>query len=206
MLLKIQAKNPQPERIEVVRTSLLSGGVIIYPTDTVYGLGCDLFQFEAIERICRIKKIDPPKAQFSFICTGLSQLSEYTKSISTPIYRLLKTHLPGPYTFILPASKNVPKIFKSKKNTVGLRIPDNPLAMALVRALDHPMVSTSLPGEIVEEYTDPARMYQQYKSLVDLVIDGGKGGLVTSTVIDCTGPEPKLIRAGLGPWDDSSPY
>ena len=204
MLLKIQAKNPQPERIEVVRTSLLSGGVIIYPTDTVYGLGCDLFQFEAIERICRIKKIDPPKAQFSFICTGLSQLSEYTKSISTPIYRILKMYLPGPYTFILPASKKVPKIFKSKKNTVGLRIPDSPLVMALVRALDHPMVSTSLPGDMVEEFTDPVRMFQHYKSVVDMVIDGGRGGLITSTVIDCTGTEPKLLRPGLGPWESSA--
>ena len=188
----------------MIRNSLLAGGVIIYPTDTVYGLGCDLLQFEAIERICRIKKIDPPKAQFSFICTGLSQLSEYTKSISTPIYRILKMYLPGPYTFILPASKKVPKIFKSKKNTVGLRIPDSPLVMALVRALDHPMVSTSLPGDMVEEFTDPVRMFQHYKSVVDMVIDGGRGGLITSTVIDCTGTEPKLLRPGLGPWESSA--
>jgi tRNA threonylcarbamoyl adenosine modification protein (Sua5/YciO/YrdC/YwlC family) len=203
MLLKINARTPQPERIDMVRDSLLSGGVIIYPTDTVYGFGCDLFHFEAIEKICRIKKIDPPKAQFSFICADLSQLSEYTKSISTPIYRLLKTYLPGPYTFILPASKKVPKIFKTKKNTVGLRIPDNPLVMGLVRALGHPMVSTSLPGDMVEEYTDPARMHQQYKLFVDIVIDAGKGGLVHSTVVDCTAQEPRLIRAGLGPWDVS---
>jgi len=203
MLLKINPNSPQPERIEIIRDSLISGGVIIYPTDTVYALGCDLLQFEAIERICRIKKIDPPKAQFSFVCTDLRQLSEYTKSISTPIYRILKTHLPGPYTFILPASKKVPKIFKSKKNTVGLRIPDNALVMALVRALEHPMVSTSLPGDMVEEYTDPARMHQRYKMLVDTVIDGGKGGLVPSTVIDCTGSEPKLVRSGLGAWDIS---
>ena len=201
MLLKISPKIPQPEKIDMVRESLLSGGVIIYPTDTVYALGCDLFEFEAIEKICRIKKIDPPKAQFSFICTDLRQLSEYTKSISTPIYRLLKTCLPGPYTFILPASKKVPKIFKTKKNTVGLRIPESALVQSLLRALDHPMVSTSLPGEMVEEYTDPVRMHQQYKSFVNIVIDGGKGGLIPSTVVDCTTQEPTLVRAGLGPWE-----
>jgi tRNA threonylcarbamoyl adenosine modification protein (Sua5/YciO/YrdC/YwlC family) len=204
MLLKINPKTPQPERIEMLRNSLLSGGVIIYPTDTVYALGCDLFQFEAIERICRIKKIDPPKAQFSFICTDLSQLSEYTKSISTPIYRLLKIYLPGPYTFIFPASKKVPKIFKSKKNTVGLRIPESALVQSLLTALDHPMVSTSLPGDMVEEYTDPVRMHQQYKSIVDIVVDGGKGGLIPSTVVDCTSGEPVLVRTGLGAWDTNS--
>jgi tRNA threonylcarbamoyl adenosine modification protein (Sua5/YciO/YrdC/YwlC family) len=204
MLLKINPKIPQPERIEMLRDSLLSGGVIIYPTDTVYALGCDLFQFKAIERICRIKKIDPPKAQFSFICTDLSQLSEYTKSISTPIYRQLKTCLPGPYTFIFPASKKVPKIFKTKKNTVGVRIPESALVQSLLKALDHPIVSTSLPGDMVEEYTDPVRMHQQYKSFVDIVIDGGKGGLIPSTVVDCTSGEPQLVRTGLGPWATNS--
>jgi tRNA threonylcarbamoyl adenosine modification protein (Sua5/YciO/YrdC/YwlC family) len=202
MLLRIDSKKPQSERIERVKDCLLNGGVIIYPTDTVYGLGCDLFQFKAIERICRIKKIDPAKAQFSFICTDLRQLSQYTKSISTPVYRILKTYLPGPYTFILPASKKVPRIFKSRKNTVGLRIPDHPFVDGLVRSLDHPMVSTSLPGEFVEEYTDPGRMQQNFKHDVDMVVDGGKGGIVPSTVVDCTGPVPVLIRAGLGKWEN----
>lgn len=202
MLLKIDPKKPQSGRIEQVINCLLGGGVIIYPTDSVYGLGCDLFQFEAIERISSIKKINPAKAQFSFICTDLRQLSEYTKSISTPVYRLLKTHLPGPYTFILPASKKVPKIFKSKKNTVGVRIPDHHIVNGIVRLLDHPMVSTSLPGENVEEYTDPARMHQNFIHRVDMVVDGGKGGIIPSTVIDCTGFEPVLIRPGLGEWPD----
>ncbi len=202
MLLRIDPKKPQAERIEQVRNCLLSGGVIIYPTDSVYGMACDLFQFEAIERISRIKKINPVKAQFSFICTDLKQLSEYTKSISTPVYRLLKTHLPGPYTFILPASKKVPRIFKSKKNTVGVRIPNHHIVEGIVRSLDHPMVSTSLPGENVEEYTDPARMHQNFLHLVDIVVDGGKGGIIPSTVIDCTGFEPVLVRPGLGEWPD----
>jgi tRNA threonylcarbamoyl adenosine modification protein (Sua5/YciO/YrdC/YwlC family) len=181
---------------------LLDGGVIIYPTDTIYGLGCDIFQHKAVERICRIKQVDPAKAQLSFICYDLSDLSSYTKSISTPLYRLLKNYLPGPYTFILPASKQVPKILKSKKDTIGLRIPDNTIARSLIRELGHPILSSSLPGEMVEEYTDPELMYENFRNLVDIVVDGGIGGTIPSTVIDYTGEEPVVLRKGLGEWEE----
>ncbi len=167
----------------------MSGGIIIYPTDTIYGLGCDIFQHKAIERICRIKQIDPAKAQLSFVCYDLSDLSIYTKSISTPLYRILKNHLPGPYTFILPASKEVPKILKSRKNSIGLRVPDNLIARTIVQRLGHPVLSTSLPGELVEEYTDPEIIYEQFKNLVDIVIDGGPGNMIPSTIIDYTSGE-----------------
>jgi len=182
---------------------LLDGGVIIYPTDTIYGLGCDITQRNAVERICRIKQVDPAKAQLSFICYDLSDLSNYTKSISTPIYRLLKTYLPGPYTFILPASKQVPKILKSKKDTIGLRIPDNVIARSLIRELGHPILSSSLPGDMVEDYTDPEIMEEKFKNLVDIVVDGGIGGILPSTIVDCTGEKPVVLRKGLGVWEDA---
>lgn len=172
--------------------------MIIYPTDTIYGLGCDIFQQKAIERICRIKQINPQKANFSFICHDLSDLSQYTKSISTPLYRMLKSYLPGPYTFILPASREVPKILKSKKDTIGIRVPDNNIARAIVKELGHPILSTTLPGDMVEEYTDPELMYRNFEKLVDIVVDGGIGGMVPSTVIDCTGEEPVIVRQGAG--------
>lgn len=181
----------------------MSGGIIIYPTDTIYGLGCDIFQHKAIERICQIKNIDPRKAQLSFVCHDLSDLSKYTKSISTPLYRMLKNYLPGPYTFILPASKEVPKILKSKKDTIGLRIPDNNIASTLVKELGHPVLSTSLPGQQVEEYTDPEIIYENFKNLVDIVIDGGIGGMTPSTIVDCTTEPPLLVRQGLGDWPGS---
>src|ERR1700743_2802673 len=146
MLLHLHPDNPQPRNIRTIIECLQDGGVVIYPTDTIYGLGCDIFQHKAVEKICRIKQIDPAKAQLSFICYDLSDLSTYTKSISTPLYRLLKNYLPGPYTFILPASKQVPKILKSKKDTIGLRIPDNMIARSLVKELQHPILSYSLPG------------------------------------------------------------
>src|SRR5579863_1686263 len=213
MLLQLHPVNPQPRNIKMVIECLLDGGVIIYPTDTIYGLGCDIFQHKAVERICRIKQVDPAKAQLSFICYDLSDLSNYTKSISTPLYRLLKTHLPGPYTFILPASKQVPKILKSRKDTIGLRIPDNVIARSLIKELGHPILSSSLPGGVgahadasdvlkVEEYTDPEMIDGKFSNLVDIVVDGGIGGVLPSTVIDCTGDEPVVIRRGLGPWEE----
>ncbi|MDE3247871.1 MAG: threonylcarbamoyl-AMP synthase [Bacteroidota bacterium] len=201
MLLHIHPLNPQPRNVRTVVECLLDGGVIVYPTDTIYGLGCDIFQHKAIERICRIKNINPQKAQLSFVCHDLSDLSNYTKSISTPLYRMLKTYLPGPYTFILPASKEVPKILKSKKDTVGLRVPDNKIACDIMRELGHPVLSTSLPGQEVEEYTDPEIIYENFKNLVDVVIDGGIGGMIPSTIVDCTSEPPVLVRQGLGPWD-----
>ncbi len=211
MLLHLHPVNPQPRNIRTIVECLLDGGVIIYPTDTIYGLGCDIFQHKAIERICRIKQVDPAKAQLSFICHDLSDLSNYTKSISTPLYRLLKNYLPGPYTFILPASKQVPKILKSRKDTIGLRIPDNIIARSLVKELGHPILSSSLPGDfgvhapespLVEEYTDPEMIEEKFKNLVDIVIDGGIGGVLPSTVVDCTGDEPVIIRKGLGVWPE----
>jgi tRNA threonylcarbamoyl adenosine modification protein (Sua5/YciO/YrdC/YwlC family) len=200
MLLQIHPASPQPRLIKQIVESLQQGGIIIYPTDTVYGLGCDILQQKAVERICRIKKVDPKKAQLSFVCSDLSHLSDYAKPLSNPVYRLLKDHLPGPYTFILPASKMVPKILQSKKDTIGLRIPDNNIAMAIIRELGRPILSASLPGEMVEDYTDPEVMYENFRNEVDYVIDGGIGGMTPSTVVDCTGDEPVLIREGLGEW------
>jgi len=198
MLLTIHPDNPQPRNVAMITESLSKGGVIIYPTDTIYGLGCNIYNHDAIEKICRIKNINPAKAQFSFICHDLSDMSRYTKSISTPLYRTLKSYLPGPYTFILPASKEVPKILKSRKNTVGIRIPDNHIARAIVKALGHPILSTSLPGDMVEEYTDPSIIHANFGRQVDLVVNGGIGGMIPSTVIDCTGEEPQVIREGAG--------
>jgi tRNA threonylcarbamoyl adenosine modification protein (Sua5/YciO/YrdC/YwlC family) len=201
MLVQIHPDNPQPRLINKVVDCLERGGIIIYPTDTIYGLGCDILQQRAVEKICRIKNVDPKKAQLSFICSDLSHLSDYAKQISTATYRLLKEHLPGPYTFILPASKMVPRILQSKKDTIGLRIPDNTIANTIVRELGRPILSASLPGEAVEDYTDPEIMYENFGNLVDMVIDGGIGGTVPSTIIDCTGDEPVLVREGLGRWE-----
>ncbi|MET0392349.1 MAG: L-threonylcarbamoyladenylate synthase [Chitinophagaceae bacterium] len=200
MLLHIHPENPQPRQIRTTVDSLQQGGIIIYPTDTIYGLGCDILQHRAIERICRIKNVDPKKAQLSFICPDLSHLSEYAKQISTATYRLLKEYLPGPYTFILPASKMVPKILQSKKDTIGLRVPDNKIACAIIRELGRPILSASLPGEMVEDYTDPEIMYENFGNQVDVVVDGGIGGMIPSTVVDCTGSEPVVVRQGLGEW------
>lgn len=200
MLLHLHPDNPQPRNIQTIVSALSKGEIIIYPTDTIYGLGCDIYQQKAIERICRIKQVNPQKAQLSFICYDLSDLSQYTKSISTPLYRMLKSYLPGPYTFILPASKEVPKILKSKKDTIGIRVPDNNIARAIVKELGHPILSTTLPGDMVEEYTDPELMYANFEKQVEIVVDGGIGGMVPSTVIDCTGEEPVIIRQGAGEW------
>jgi tRNA threonylcarbamoyl adenosine modification protein (Sua5/YciO/YrdC/YwlC family) len=202
MVLHIHPEDPQPRLIKQVVETLQRGGIIIYPTDTVYGLGCDILQQKAVERICRIKKIDPKKAQLSFVCSDLSHLSDFAKPLSNPVYRLLKEYLPGPYTFILPASKMVPKILQSKKDTIGLRIPDNKIAMAIVKELGRPILSASLPGEMVEDYTDPEVMYENFRNEVDYVVDGGIGGIVPSTIIDCTGDEPVLLRDGLGEWKE----
>jgi tRNA threonylcarbamoyl adenosine modification protein (Sua5/YciO/YrdC/YwlC family) len=202
MLLHIHPQNPHPRHVKTVVECLLDGGVIIYPTDTIYGLGCDIFQHKAIERVCRIKNIDTAKANLSFICYDLSDLSKYTKSISTPLYRILKNYLPGPYTFILPASKEVPKILHSKKYTIGLRIPDNEIAKTIVYNLNHPILSASLPGEMVEEYTDPELMFENFKNLVDIVIDGGIGGFTPSTIIDCTKDDFEVVRMGAGEWNE----
>ena len=198
MLLTIHPQDPQDRLIKKVAEVLRSGGVIIYPTDTVYGFGCDIFQPKAIERICRIKGIDPQKANLSFVCSDLSDLSKYAKSISTPQYRFIKNYIPGPFTFILPASKEVPKILKSKKDTIGLRVPNHCITHAIAAELGHPILSSSLPGDMVEEYTDPEYIHEKFEKLVDLVVDGGIGGMEYSTIFDMTDAEPIVTRQGLG--------
>ena len=203
MLIQIHPENPQPRLIKQVAEALANGGIIIYPTDTVYGLGCDITQPKAVERICRLKGMDPQKAQLSFICKDLSHLSDYTKSIDTPLYRMLKNYLPGPYTFILPASKQVPKILQSKKSTIGLRVPDNIICSQILEALDRPLLSSSLPNkDDVETFTDPEIMFEIFGKDVDFVIDGGIGGMVPSTIVDCTTENWELIRKGKGEWED----
>lgn len=202
MLLQIHPDNPQPRNIKMVVDCLKAGGVIIYPTDTIYGIGCDIFNPEAIARIARIKGIDVKKAQFSFICSDLSHLSDYAKSVDTPTFRLLKAALPGPYTFILEASKQVPKLLKTKKDTVGIRVPENTICQTIVAELGRPLISASLPMDIdVEYYTDPELMFEEFGKLVDIVIDGGIGSIVFSTVIDCTDGSPVLVREGAGAWE-----
>lgn len=202
MLLHIHPTHPQARQIKTLIECLKEGGVIIYPTDTIYGLGCDIYQHKAIERLCRIKQIDPAKANLSFICNDLSHLSQFTKPISTPLYRILKQHLPGPYTFILPASKEVPKILKSKKDTIGLRVPNHAIPMAILKELGHPILSASLPGEMIEDYTDPERIYELFGKQVDFIVDAGIGGMIPSTIVDCTKDIPEIIRRGLGEWEE----
>jgi tRNA threonylcarbamoyl adenosine modification protein (Sua5/YciO/YrdC/YwlC family) len=202
LLLHIHPDTPPQRLIDQAVECLKAGGIIIYPTDTIYGLGCSIHQHKAIEKIAWIKHIDPQKAQLSFVCSSLSDLSKYARQIDTPTYRLLKQYLPGPYTFILPASKEVPKILQSKKSTIGLRVPDNKIAMAIVETLGHPVLSTSLPGEMVEDYTDPEIIKENFDKLVDIVIDGGTGGMKPSTIIDLTSDEPVLVRLGKGEWEE----
>ncbi|HEY0065843.1 MAG TPA: L-threonylcarbamoyladenylate synthase [Flavisolibacter sp.] len=200
MLIHIHPDNPQPRLIRQAAEVLRNGGIIVYPTDTIYGLGCDIFNHKAVERICRIKGVDPAKAQLSFVCYDLSHLSEYASQLSTPVYRNLRQYLPGPYTFILGASRQVPKILKTKKDTVGLRIPGNEIAREIVRELGNPILSASLPGEQVEDYTDPDVIHDRFEKLVDLVIDGGIGGTVPSTIVDYTSGEAVVVREGAGEW------
>ena len=202
MLFKVHPDNPNPRYIKQIIECLNDGGVIIYPTDTIYGLGCDIFHIKAVERIARIKNMDYRKSQLSFICYDLSDLSKYTKSISTPLYRILKTYLPGPYTFVLPCSKEVPRLLQSKKSTIGLRVPSNPISRVILHELGHPILSASMPGEMIEDYTDPEVMYDKFGSVVDIVIDGGIGSMIPSTVIDCTKDEYEVIRMGAGEWNE----
>ncbi len=202
MYLELHPDNPNPRNVKTIIECLQDGGVIIYPTDTIYGLGCDIFNNKAVERIAKIKNVDFKKIHLSFICADLSDLSKYTKSISTPLYRILKQYLPGPFTFILSASKEVPKILQNKKSTIGLRIPDNNICNTLVNELGRPILSTSLPGEMVEEYTNPELMYENFKNLVDIVVDGGAGGMIPSTIVDCTTDNYEIIRQGKGDFEE----
>lgn len=199
MLMSIHPKNPDERKIKLVVESLKRGGVLIFPTDTVYGIGCDIEHPEAIQRICAIKKVDPAKTQLSFLCSDLSHLSEYTKPVDTPLYRFLKQYLPGPYTFILEANKKVPKLLRTRKDTVGIRVPRNPISHALLKELGRPVLSASLPlPEDGSIYSDPYEIYEVFENLVDIVIDGGPGGSVPSTIVDCTVHPPVVIREGAG--------
>lgn len=204
MLLKIHPETPSARQIATAVECLQRDGVIIYPTDTVYAIGCSIYKPKALERVARIKGIKLEKAHFSFVCHDLSNLSVYTKPISTPVYKIMKKYLPGPYTFILAANNNVPKIFQSNKKTVGIRIPNNNIARELVECLGNPIISTSIHDEdqIIEYTTDPELIYEKYNKIVDIVIDGGFGDNEASTVIDCTGELPVVIRQGKGEIND----
>ena len=200
MLIKLYPENPNERLIQQITEVLQKGGVIIYPTDTVYGLGCDITNSKAIEKICRIRGIKPEKANFSFICYDLSHISDYTRQIDNETYRVIKKALPGPFTFIFNANKNVPKLLSSNKKTVGIRIPDNSIARAIVKALGNPIVSTSIhdDDEIIEYSTDPELIHEKYEEIVDLVINGGYGGNEPSTIVDCSEGEFDIIRQGKG--------
>lgn len=197
--IKIYPENPNPKAIKQVVEVLKRGGLIIYPTDTVYGLGCDITNTRALEKVSQIKGVKLEKANFSFICHDLSNLSDYVKQIDTSVFKILKRALPGPYTFILPGAKSLPSAFKKKK-TVGIRVPDNNIALEIVRALGNPIISTSIhdEDEILEYTTDPELILEKWDRRVDLVIDGGYGDNEASTVIDLSQGEPEIIREGKG--------
>lgn len=198
-ILKIYPENPQENLLDEVVKVLKSGGLIIYPSDTIYALGCDIFNLKAMEKLAELKSIKLEKAHFSIICNDLSHLSFYTKALDTPIFRFLKNHLPGPFTFILEASKNLPLAFKGKK-TIGIRVPNHSVPKLIVEKLGHPIASTSIhdDDEVIEYSTDPELIAEKYHNFVDLVIDSGYGDNVASTIIDLTSGEPEIIRQGKG--------
>jgi tRNA threonylcarbamoyl adenosine modification protein (Sua5/YciO/YrdC/YwlC family) len=203
MLIKIYPENPNEKVIQQVVDVLTKGGIIIYPTDTVYGMGCDISNSKAIEKICKIRGIKPEKANFSFICYDLSHISDFTRQIDNETYRVIKKALPGPFTFIFNANKNVPKLLSSNKKTVGIRVPDNTIARAIVKMLGNPIISTSIhdDDEIIEYSTDPELIYEKYQDIVDLVIDGGYGDNEPSTIVDCSEGDFEIIRQGKGDLD-----
>lgn len=203
MLVRIHPDNPADRQLKMVVDCLSSDGVIIYPTDTVYALGCSIYSPKALERVARIRGLKLEKANFSFVCHDLSNLSEYTRPIPNHVYKMMKKAFPGPFTFILDANNNVPKIFQHKKKTIGIRVPDNNIIREIVRMLGNPVVSTSIhdEDEIVEYTTDPELIYEKYNPTVDMVVDGGYGDNEASTVIDCTQDEPFIARQGKGDFD-----
>ena len=201
--IKLYAENPDPGKIAEIVQVLRKGGVIIYPTDTVYGLGCDIFNPRALEQVKRIKKIKGKTMDMSFICYDLSHISEYTKSLTTPVFKLMKKALPGPYTFILNSSSKVPKILNASKKTVGIRVPDHNIPREIVCELGNPIITTSIKDEdeVIEYSTDPELMLEKFDGLVDVVIDGGYGNVLASTVLDCTSDEVTVVREGMGDID-----
>ncbi|MBL3656934.1 L-threonylcarbamoyladenylate synthase [Fulvivirga sediminis] len=202
--IKLYEENPERHKIEHIVEVLKSGGVIVYPTDTVYGIGCDLFNRKAIDRICKIKSIKPKNLNLSFICHDISDISNYVKRMDTPTFKVLKKALPGPFTFILESNSNVPKILDVNKKTVGIRIPDNNITRGIVQILGNPIITSSIKDddEILEYTTDPELIYEDFKHHVDIIIDGGFGGNIPSTVVDCTQNEFEIIREGLGNIND----
>lgn len=200
MLIQLFPNNIDMRKMKIIVDCLRNGGLVIYPTDTVYGLGCDIFNKDAVNKICRLKNVKIEKMNFSFICHDLGNISDYTMNVDNPTYKLMKRCLPGPFTFILKANNSVPKLFKNNKKTVGIRVPDNEIARTIVRELGHPIITTSIHHEddIIDYITEPSAIYERYEKLVDIVIDGGSGGYHPSTVIDCTGDEPTVIREGAG--------
>jgi tRNA threonylcarbamoyl adenosine modification protein (Sua5/YciO/YrdC/YwlC family) len=200
MLIKIYNENPNPKHIRMIAEVLDAGGIIIYPTDTVYAMGCDIKSSKAIEKIARFKGLNPDNPDMSIIFRDMSQLSEYTLIRDNNTFKLLKRNLPGPFTFIVPANNQIPKLFRNRKKTVGIRIPDHPIALELVRELGRPIMTTSIhdPDEIIEYTTDPELIYEKYRDFADVVVDGGYGHNEASTIVDCTGDEPVILREGLG--------
>ena len=203
-LIKLYEENPQLSKIQKVVKVLKDGGIVIYPTDTIYGLGCDLFNRRAIDKVCRIKKIKPKNFNLSFICGDISQISEYVKRIDNRTFKIMKKALPGPFTFIMETSSKVPKIFETNKKTVGVRIPKNNIPLSIVEQLGNPIVTSSIKheDEILEYTTDPEIIFEDLKHEVDIVIDGGIGGNIPSTVVDCTTDEIEIVREGLGNVND----
>lgn len=201
--LKIYPQNPDARKIAQVVKTLANGGVIIYPTDTVYGLGCDIFNTKALDKVRQIKGIKGKSLNLSFICYDLSHLSEYTRHVTTPIFKMMKKGLPGPYTFLLEASSKVPKILNTNKKTVGIRVPDNNIPREIVRELGNPIITTSIrdEDEILEYSTDPELIHEKFDHLVDMVIDGGYGQIEPTTVVDCTTGDAELVREGLGDFN-----
>jgi len=204
MLLKINPDKPEGRKIRQVVEILQKGGVIIYPTDTVYALGCDIERKEAVDRICKLRGLDPTKANLTFICEDISQVSDYAQQIDTPHFKLMKKNLPGPFTFILKANNKVPRMFRNRKRTIGIRIPKQEIPLSIVRELGRPILSTSLRNddEVLEYFTDPNDIYEDFKKLVDVVIDGGNCGSTPSTVVDMTDATPVIIREGAAELDE----
>lgn len=202
--LRINPDNPQMNKIEEAVEVLRKGGIIIYPTDTVYGFGCDIHNVKAVEKVCRLKNINPAKMNLSFICYDLSHISEYTKNLPTNVFKVMKKALPGPFTFILPSSNKVPKILHTRKSTVGIRVPDNNIPRMIVKELGNPIITTSIKDDdgILEYSADPDLIYKKYSKLVDVVIDGGPGNLTASTVVDCTADDFEVVREGVGRIED----
>ncbi len=203
MLLEIHPRNPDERKLKMVNECLKDGGVIIYPTDTVYSFGCDINSNKAIERVARLRGVKVEKANFSIVCSDLSHITEYSKPVDNHIFKLMKRLLPGPYTFILEANRNLPRIFSEKKKTIGIRVPDNPIALSIVATLGNPIIATSVhdDNEIIEYTTDAFEIHEKFEKLVDIVIDGGPVGFEVSTVLNCVNGQIELVRLGKGPVD-----